>query len=306
MNLNKLKKDQLINKIKDQQNVISPKSSGTQIIKDFQNLFITLKGLFLKLTLLSLIIKYFRKYKFIRKLLFFFNWIIISLFGISIIDIYDTNLVSYLIEWIRSTHLYKILIEILEDKVEKIETKLEKIETKVEKIETKEETNQFQNKLRKNYSTTTGNQTSFDENKNNSWWFNRQEIDNNYSKYIIILSLLILSGLAWFYWDEIKEILPSIKNKKRPGLGGNEGNTIPELLDPSEEYPEYFREVKSVEVEEELYDLEVIRNQVEGKGKAVDYSQIEIDKWTDSPTTPKASSSKLSSQSVMMPITRED
>jgi len=117
MNLNKLKKDQLINKIKDQENIRS--SSWSQIITDIQNLLNGLKGLFLKLTLLTLIIKYFKKYKFVRKVLFFFNWIILSLFGISILDIYDSNLVLYLIEWIRSTHLYKILMEILENKTEK-------------------------------------------------------------------------------------------------------------------------------------------------------------------------------------------
>ena len=302
MNLNKLNKDQLINKIKDQQNILISKSSGTQIIKDIISLFNGLKGLFLKLTLLSLLIKYFRKYKFIRKVLFFFNWIILSLFGISIIDIYDSNFALYLIEWIRSTHLYKILIEILEEKVEKIETKLEKIESKVDKIETEEETKQFQNNLRKNYSTTTENQMSNEENKNNPWWINKQEIDDNYRKYIIIFSLLILSGLAWFYWDEIKQILPSI-NKKRPDLGGNEGNTIPNIKDFTEEYNHYFDYHKFIEANEELYELEQIKSQA--KGKTVDYSEVQLEKWTESPTTPKASSSKLPNQSVMIPITKD-
>ena len=50
------------------------------------------------------------KYKFVRKVLLFFSWIILSLFWISVLDIYDTNLVSNSIEWIRSTHFYKILI----------------------------------------------------------------------------------------------------------------------------------------------------------------------------------------------------
>jgi hypothetical protein len=71
MNLNKLNKDQLINKIKDQENIKS--SFGVQIIKVAQNFFSGLKGLFLKLTLLTLIIKYFKKYKLIRKVLLFSN-----------------------------------------------------------------------------------------------------------------------------------------------------------------------------------------------------------------------------------------
>jgi hypothetical protein len=40
-------------------------SFGNQIIKDIPNLFNRLKGLFLKLTLLTLIFKFFKKYKFI-------------------------------------------------------------------------------------------------------------------------------------------------------------------------------------------------------------------------------------------------
>jgi hypothetical protein len=76
--------------------------------------------------MLTLIIKYFNKYKLIRKVLLFLNWINLSLFSIFVIDIYDSNLISNIIEWIRSTHLYKILIEILENKTDKLD-KVEKV-----------------------------------------------------------------------------------------------------------------------------------------------------------------------------------
>ncbi len=304
MNLNKLNKDQLINKIKDQENVMSSNSFWSQIIqiiKHFRNLILGLKGLFMKITLLSLIIKYFRKYKFIRKILLFFNWIILSLFGISIIDIYDSNLVLYLIESIRSTHLYKVLIEIIENKVEKIENKMENIEDKVKIIENKVEKNsEFQSNMRKNNSTTTGNQTSIKENQNNFGWFNKQEIINDYKNYIFLLSLLGLLGLSWFFWDDIKPFLTT----KKPDSGGNSDiiNNNPDIKDYPIEYAEYFKEI---EVSQELYDLEVIKS--ENKGKSVDYSEVEIEKWNDSPTTPKPSFSKLQSdQSVMIPITKED
>jgi hypothetical protein len=55
--------------------------------------------------MLTLIIKYFNKYKLIRKVLLSLNWINLSLFSISVVDIYDSNLISNIIEWIRSTHL---------------------------------------------------------------------------------------------------------------------------------------------------------------------------------------------------------
>lgn len=260
MNLNKLNKDQLINKIQDQDNIITNKSSGTQIIKDFQNLFITFKGLFLKITLLSLIIKYFRKYKFIRKLLFFFNWIIISLFGISIIDIYDTNLVSYLIEWIRSTHLYKILIEIFENKVEKVDEKIV-VKQEIEKINQEIEDSSKSRSMR-------SNNQSIEKINSRPFWTNEgrdgkisEKIENNYAKFAILSSLILLSGLTWFFWDDFKPFLNFFRKRKPESSASNENN-LPELLDPSEEYPEYFKEIKSVEVEVELYDLEVIRNQI--------------------------------------------
>jgi len=151
----------------------------------------------------------------------------------------------------------------------------------------------------------TRNETSIESNQNNIGQFNKQEIINEYKKYIILVSLLILAGLGWFFWEDVKPILNFFRKRKPDSSTSNENN-LPELLDPSEEYPEYFREVKSIEVEEELYDLEVIRNQVEGNKKAVDYSQIEIDKWTDSPTTPKAGPSKLpTNQGIMVPISKE-
>lgn len=137
MNLNKLNKDQLIDKIKDQEKIKI--SFGSQIFKDIKILIETLQALFLKLTFLTLIINLIKKYKIVRKVLYFFNWIILSLFGISIIDIYDSNLVLNLIQWIRSNHLYKILIEMLENKTEKVESKVEILENKLEKVESKVE-----------------------------------------------------------------------------------------------------------------------------------------------------------------------
>jgi hypothetical protein len=306
MNLNKLNKDQLINKIKDQENIITSDSYWTQIIKAIQILFFALKGIFLKFTMLTLLIKLFKNYKIIRKVLLFFNWIIISLFGFSIIDIYDSNLVLSIIEWIRSTHLYKILIEIFENKVEKVDDKIE-VKQEIEKINQEIEDSSKSGSMRSN------NQSI----ENINWrpfWTNEgsdekisEKIENNYAKFAILTSLILLSGLTWFFWDDLKPFLSlNIFRKRKPDSSTSNENNLPELFDPSEEYPEYFREIKSIEVEEELYDLEVIRNQLEGKGKAVDYTQIEIDKWTDSPTTPKAAPSKLpSNQGIMLPISKE-
>ena len=182
MNLNKLNKDQLINKIQDQENIITQKSYGNQILMSIKGLITGINGLILKFTLISLIIKYFKKYKFIRKVLLFCNWIILSLFGISVLDIYDTNLVSYSIEWIRSTHLYKILIELLDNnQIEKVD----KTEVKINKIEIEENPSSI---LTTNNPISTRNETSIESNQNNIGQFNKPEIINEYKKYIILVT----------------------------------------------------------------------------------------------------------------------
>jgi hypothetical protein len=52
-----------------------------------------------------------------------------------------------------------------------------------------------------NNSTSTRNETSIESNQNNNRWFNKQEIIN---KYTILVSLFLLAGLSWFFWDDIK------------------------------------------------------------------------------------------------------
>jgi len=199
MNLNKLNKDQLINKIKDQENTKALIS--VQIIKDVKNLFNALKVLFLKLSLLTIIIKYFKKYKLVRKVLFFFNWIILSLFGISIADIYNENLGLYFIDWIRSTHLYKILTELLV-KVDKIEGKVDRIEVKID--ETKENPSRI---LKQNNQVTTRYETSIQTDSGINRSNNKEEIINNYNnynKYVILITLILIGSLSWYFWGDIK------------------------------------------------------------------------------------------------------
>ena len=118
--------------------------------------------------------------------------------------------------------------------------------------------------------------------------------------FLIGLSIISL-GLIYIYWDSINELF------KKPDSDGNEINTTetPIFLDYEEEYKQYFKEKST---NEELYDLEVIRNQ--DKGKVIDYSEVEKTKWEDSPTTPKASTSKLplnpsSDVGVMVPISKK-
>jgi hypothetical protein len=118
--------------------------------------------------------------------------------------------------------------------------------------------------------------------------------------FLIGISILSL-GLIYISWDSISELF----NKNKPDLDGDEGGSntteTPVFLDHEKEYEKYFKELST---NEELYDLDVIKSQ--NKGKVVDYSDVENTKWNDSPTTPKASSSKLPKKDgIMLPFLKK-
>jgi len=147
--------------------------------------------------------------------------------------------------------------------------------------------------LTTNNQSSTGSEISIEENKNNHRGTNKQEIINGYS---ILISLFILAGLSWFFWDDIKTFVSSITPK--PDLGGDE-DILPDLVDIKDEYDKYFKEMDS---HQELYDLELIRHH----SNKIDYLDVENSKWLDSPTTPKASTSKLPyTHGVMVPISKK-
>jgi hypothetical protein len=114
---------------------------------------------------------------------------------------------------------------------------------------------------------------------------------------LLILGLSIVSlGLIYIYWDSLIELFKNIK----PDDDGSTTDS-PIFLSHDEEYKKYFKEI---ETHEELYDLEVIRDQ--DNAKTVDYIDVENTKWEDSPITPKASTSKLpETHGVMLPISKK-
>jgi len=80
-NLNKYTKAELISKVKRLDN----NSKNNQKIW-LVELILKFKSWILTLTIITLFVKYFKKYTFINKILRFINWIILSIFGISLID----------------------------------------------------------------------------------------------------------------------------------------------------------------------------------------------------------------------------
>lgn len=118
----------------------------------------------------------------------------------------------------------------------------------------------------------------------------------------MILGLSIITlGLICIYWDSIIELFKNVKPDLGKDEDGSNTTNTPIFLDHQEEYNNYFKEL---DTNEELYDLDMIRTQ--DKGKGIDYSDVSNTKWGDSPTTPKASTSKLpKTQGIMVPISKK-
>lgn len=98
MNLNKFTKAELISKFKKLESKNSNSNNNNQsILKNIIEKILLFKNILLKLTLISLLIRIFRKYSIIRKIWVLINTIAMSIFGISLIDIYATEFLSNLI-----------------------------------------------------------------------------------------------------------------------------------------------------------------------------------------------------------------
>ena len=256
-----------------------------------------------KIAFFIILMKYFRKFKLMRILIRIINYIFLSTLGIFISDVYGiTEVIAgieyYWMEYVNFIHeskIYKTLVKIFsvvrdENKSEVIESKVVVNNSEIIKEPLKSETISKLNELPssgrelKNEKIVHDKTSGGDEKEN---WF-------KLNKYFWIgLSIFSLS-LIYIYWDSISELFKNVKPD-------DDGSNTPVFLDPQDEYKKYFQE-KSLN--EELYDLDVIRSQ--DKGESIDYIDVENTKWGDSPTTPKASSSKLpETHRVMIPFSKK-
>lgn len=190
-NLNKFTKAELISKFKklDEQ-----KSNNQNNIYKIINNFILFKDLILKLTFITILIKWIKKYSLVKKLWHIFSVIGSTLLGFSLIDIYSWDIIS----WIKDTSIYKWYFELFY-----------KIEDKIERpVEFQREMND-----RSSIETTT-NETTIEQNSRNIQEHEIiQENESNYKKYFILCSIIIISGIGiWCYYNDIKP--------------GDAGNTI--------------------------------------------------------------------------------
>ena len=209
-NLNKFTKNDLINKLKDLQiknkNIIDNSPNKYKFIKIVE-FIILFKNWIIRLTLIALLINWFKNYSLFRKLYYIFSWIASTLLGISLIDIYSLDIIS----WIKETNIYKWLYELFNSKLI-IEPVKEVKSTK--EIKTIKEDSEFR------FPKGITNKTNEDQKTHVtlSEWFNRDtnkeiitddslidKIKDNSKNILIISGIVIISGLSYYYFNEIKD-----------------------------------------------------------------------------------------------------
>jgi hypothetical protein len=181
MNLNKLTKAELMLKLKK----IQEKSNNNNLLAKL----LLFNSLINKITLIALLIKTFRKYSMLRKVFMFLNMIIVSIFGISLMDIYGLTFLASIIETIRSTYIYSWFSGLLSSK----------------EIETP-------SRLKSINQTSTGNEKSSTMIEGFKKLVIKEEpqIEEDTpiykNKWVIIAAILLISGLTWWYFgDSIKQ-----------------------------------------------------------------------------------------------------
>jgi hypothetical protein len=94
--------------------------SNSTLFSSLMNSLLLLKGFLLKITLIALIIKIFKKYSIFRKLWTFFSFTLYSIFGISLIDIYEIEILSKFLNNILDvfTKFNASILELFSKKVE--------------------------------------------------------------------------------------------------------------------------------------------------------------------------------------------
>jgi len=219
MNLQKYTKAELISKFKELKS-----NSNTNNSKILDYVYV-IKTFIVKFTFLTLIIKIFKRFKILRRIWLILNTIVMSIFGISMLDIYGltflsafiteiTEISKNIINYLSNTKFYTVLKGLLGYKIEtptKMES-LNRIDTSTTKLPTEIET---KSKL--------------------SNWFNQQEevIEDTpfyKNKYFIYGTVFVISCLTYYYFgEEIKVYSISAWDWLRSRRPGNDpGNNNPD------------------------------------------------------------------------------
>ena len=211
MNLNKFTKAELISKLKKKNSI------NKGFIKIMLSYIILFKSFLLKITLIALLLKIFRKYSLLRKIWTIISSIVMSIFGISLYDIYGSDFFVNILNIIRSTYVYSWFSGLFSIKDTEIPSKLKTINT-----------------------TSTGNEKSSGMVEGIKKLIIKEpeiiEEDPIIKKrYVILGLLLILAGLTWWYYgDSISPIISSGINKFKRKPDDDELNNLNKNLNTSD------------------------------------------------------------------------
>ena len=209
MNFQKYTKAELISKFKQLQ---KDKSNNDLFAK-----LLVIKTFLLKISLMALLIKLFRKYSIIRKIWTVLNWLAVSVFGLTFIDIYGSEFIVNIISFLKSTQIYQWYSHLLGYKSEEVKQKPS-------------------SGLKSSNLPSTSNKERSAEDYRLLEWFDKiknkqpEIIDNEQEdnlKYYIIYGVIITISCCFIYhyWDDITPYASNIWNwfKGRRG-GDNPGN----------------------------------------------------------------------------------
>lgn len=223
-NLNKYTKAELISKLKNKRLEIQNSNTITEGIISKILLF---KSLILKLTLITFIITWIKKYSLVRKLWHLFSMIGSTLLGFSMIDIYAFDF----IDWLKDTNIYKWYSELFNNPKIESDNKPSSIMRTFDKNATRNETKDEEDFgiIRKIHKITNPEPDPVIIDKL------EEDIENPpfyKNKYFIIGAASITMLVSWYYFDEIKtgygaiiDYLSSFRSSPPDDSTGNNSNS---------------------------------------------------------------------------------
>jgi hypothetical protein len=271
-NLKKFTKAELINRInndnKDQIESRSFFNKFKSYLSSFWTLLLKLKSIIGKLTLITFFLQLFRKYSIIRRIWQILNSIIVTIFGISFIDSFGFEfmnnfiieirlIIAKTVDYLTNTHFYIFLSKLFLDPSSENQSKPNKSGSMISEIsrETPNDQRKTSESIRQS-----------NRNSKISEWLKPEEKpeipdESSNNKYYYFLGLIVVSALAWYYFDEIKtngssilEWIKSFRGDNDPGNNNQNNLQVENRISQRAELERMVRE-KTKETNEKLSDI---------------------------------------------------
>jgi hypothetical protein len=271
-NFNKLTKAELISKLN------GLKSNNNNNKLNFIEYLLLFKTFILKITLLAIIIKVFKKYSIFRRIWSIFSTILFSIFGISLIDFYEIEAISKIFHNILDiySNFYNNLSELFVKKPNipvEIPSRMNGIQSKTIGIQEGNENSdriieRFKKIINKPEEIPIQEEIPVIEKKPTPFYEN---------KYVIIGGILVLSCLAWYFYDDMKPlgsaVLAWINNHRSKPEPGKDNSTSSNTTSSN-------TNIQSLKdwLQEKFNKKEDESNSAESRGRKIDFDRIGITK----------------------------